>query len=51
MLGGIIMGVSESLGAGYISSGYRDAIAFIILIIILILKPEGLLGKGIKEKV
>lgn len=51
MLGGIIMGVSESLGAAYISSGYRDAIAFIILIIILLLKPDGLLGKGIKEKV
>ncbi|MEY8415937.1 branched-chain amino acid ABC transporter permease [Tissierella praeacuta] len=51
MLGGLIMGVSESLGAAYISSGYRDAIAFIILIIILILKPDGLLGKGIKEKV
>lgn len=51
MLGGIIMGISESLGAAYISSGYRDAIAFVILIIILLLKPEGLLGKGIKEKV
>lgn len=51
MLGGLIMGVSESLGAAYISSGYRDAIAFVILIIILLLKPEGLLGKGIKEKV
>jgi branched-chain amino acid transport system permease protein len=51
MLGGIIMGVSESLGAAYISSGYRDAIAFIILIIILLVKPDGLLGKSIKEKV
>lgn len=51
MLGGIIMGVSESLGAAYISSGYRDAIAFIILIFILLVKPSGLLGKAIKEKV
>ncbi len=51
MLGGIIMGVSESLGAAYISSGYRDAIAFIILIAIILIKPSGLLGKAVKEKV
>ncbi|MFA7411101.1 MAG: branched-chain amino acid ABC transporter permease [Tissierellaceae bacterium] len=51
MLGGLIMGISQSLGAAYISSGYRDAIAFVILIIILLLKPEGLLGRGIKEKI
>nr|WP_207707707.1 branched-chain amino acid ABC transporter permease [Alkaliphilus serpentinus] len=51
MLGGLIMGVSESLGAAYISSGYRDAIAFIILIFILLVKPSGILGKSVKEKV
>ncbi|MHB9094228.1 MAG: branched-chain amino acid ABC transporter permease [Eubacteriales bacterium] len=51
MLGGMIMGVAESLGAAYVSSGYRDAIAFIILIFILIVKPSGLLGKSEREKV
>jgi len=51
MIGGLIMGVSESMGAAYISSGYRDAIAFVILIIILLVRPSGILGKSLKEKV
>ena len=50
-LGGIIIGVTETLVAGYISSTYRDAIAFGILILILIIKPSGLLGKKDIEKV
>jgi branched-chain amino acid transport system permease protein len=42
---GFLLGVFESLGAGYISSGYQDAVGFILLIIILIFRPTGLFGK------
>ena len=51
MIGGIILGLIESLGAGYISSEYKDAYAFIILIIILLVKPEGLMGKTAEDKI
>lgn len=51
MLGGIILGLVESLGAAYISSEYKDAYAFIILIVILLIKPSGILGKTTEEKV
>lgn len=51
VLGGILMGLSEEMVVGYLSSTYRDALAFGILIIILIFKPSGLLGKNGVEKV
>jgi branched-chain amino acid transport system permease protein len=51
MMGGIIMGVVEAMVSGFFSSTFRDAAAFAILIIILLYKPAGLLGKNIKEKV
>jgi branched-chain amino acid transport system permease protein len=50
-LGGVIIGVTETLVSGYISSTYRDAIAFAVLILILLIKPSGLLGKKDIEKV
>lgn len=51
VLGGLIMGLSEELVVGYVSSTLRDALAFSILIIILIFRPAGLLGKNTTEKV
>ncbi|MFZ5895904.1 MAG: branched-chain amino acid ABC transporter permease [Myxococcota bacterium] len=51
VLGGVLIGLAEQLTAGYISPDYRDAITFVILILVLMLKPEGLLGIVKQEKV
>lgn len=49
MLGGIVLGVAEAFGAGYLSSLYRDGISYGVMIIVIILIPAGLFGKVIKE--
>lgn len=51
MLGGVIMGVAESMTKGYISSSLADAVVYGILIVVLLVKPAGLLGKKTREKV
>ena len=51
VLGGILLGVVETLVVGYVSPTYRDAVAFAVLILILLLRPAGLLGKNVREKV
>jgi branched-chain amino acid transport system permease protein len=51
IVGGLCLGVLESLGAGIVSSDYKDAIAFVILIMVLFFKPSGILGKGESTRV
>ena len=50
-LGGLVLGLAEAMAAGYISSAYEDVFAFGVLVLILILRPSGLLGKAVKQKV
>ena len=51
MIGGFIMGIAESLTKGFVSSQLSDAVVYGILIIVLLFKPSGLLGKAQREKV
>jgi branched-chain amino acid transport system permease protein len=51
MIGGLSLGVMEIMGVAYLSSSYKDAIAFAILILVLFIRPQGLMGKKISKKV
>ena len=51
VLGGLVMGIAEVMVVGYLSPTYRDAIAFVLLIVILLVRPAGIFGKAVSEKV
>ena len=51
MLGGNLLGINETFSKAYLSTQFSDAIVFLVLIVILLVKPAGLLGKQIQEKV
>ena len=49
--GGLLLGIIETVGAGFISSGYKDAIAFVVILLVLFIRPSGILGKEESERV
>ena len=51
IVGGLILGVAESLAGGFISVAFKNTLAFLIIILVLLLRPEGLLGKEFVERV
>jgi branched-chain amino acid transport system permease protein len=51
ILGGLLLGVLESLVAGYVDSGYRDAVAFVVLLVVLVARPQGVFGRQAEARV
>ena len=51
VVGGLLVGIIEAMAAGYISSAYKDAIPFILILLILFVMPRGLFGGQVTERV
>jgi len=51
IVGGLILGIAESLAGGYVSIAFKNTFAFLMIILVLLVRPEGLLGKEFKERV
>jgi len=50
MVGGLLLGVLESLGGGFISTEFQDAFAFLALIVVLLVRPQGLFGQPLTDR-
>jgi branched-chain amino acid transport system permease protein len=51
LIGGLFIGIAEQMSAGYLSSAYKDAVAFVIILVVLVVRPRGLLGRAAAERV
>ncbi|MDO8987126.1 MAG: branched-chain amino acid ABC transporter permease, partial [Coriobacteriia bacterium] len=51
VIGGLVLGLLESLSIAFLSSTYKDAISLVVLLLVLFIRPQGLLGRGGREKV
>jgi branched-chain amino acid transport system permease protein len=51
VVGGLLLGLLEAFSAGYISSNYKDAVAFLVILAVLFIMPQGLLGRAQVERV
>jgi branched-chain amino acid transport system permease protein len=51
VLGGLLLGIGEAVGGGLISSAYKDAFAFLLILIVLAVRPQGLVGSRVRERV
>jgi branched-chain amino acid transport system permease protein len=51
VVGGLLIGLVESLTSGFVASGFKDAVSFMLLILVLILRPQGLVGKAVVRRV
>ena len=51
IVGGLLLGLAESLAGGYLTVAFKNTLAFLVIIVILLIRPEGLLGTVFKERV
>jgi branched-chain amino acid transport system permease protein len=51
VVGGVVLGMLEAFSAGYLSSKYKDAVAFVVILAVLFAMPQGLIGRGRVERV